>query len=88
MKNILVVDDEPLIANGVPHLVASFDFPLVVKGIYTDSEEALAFCQQNTIDIVITDINMPKVNGHSCLPVHTYQNQQYLNQQIAHHFAS
>ncbi len=34
----------------------------MVKGIYTDSEEALAFCQQNTIDIVITDINMPKVN--------------------------
>lgn len=63
MKNILVVDDEPLIANGVANLVASFDFPLVVKGIYTDSEEALAFCQQNTIDIVITDINMPKVNG-------------------------
>lgn len=63
MKNILIVDDEPLIANGVTQLVSRFDLPLNIAGTVTDSEEALALCQREKIDIVITDINMPKLNG-------------------------
>ncbi|WP_291290726.1 response regulator, partial [Enterococcus sp.] len=62
MKNILVIDDEELIANGVAKLVATFDLPLKNKGILTDSEEALQICQDEMIDIVITDINMPNLN--------------------------
>jgi two-component system response regulator YesN len=63
MKNILVIDDEELIANGVAKLVAAFDLPLKNKGILTDSEEALQICEDEMIDIVITDINMPNLNG-------------------------
>ncbi|KPG73780.1 response regulator [Enterococcus sp. RIT-PI-f] len=63
MKNVIVVDDEALIANGVAKLVQTFDLPLTIKKIFTDSEEALAYCQSTPIDIAITDINMPNLNG-------------------------
>lgn len=63
MKNILIVDDEPLIANGISTLVSNFDLDINNTYVMTDSEEALTICQQQEIDVIITDINMPNLNG-------------------------
>lgn len=63
MKKILVVDDEPLIARGVATLIAGYNLPLEVTDICLDSEEALGICRKKKIDIVVTDINMPNLNG-------------------------
>lgn len=63
IKKLLVVDDEPLIAEGISNLIESFDLPLEITRTVFSSEEALAICQNETIDIVVTDINMPVING-------------------------
>ena len=63
MKNIIVVDDEPIIAHGIASLISNFDLPINVVSVFTDSEDALEMCQSHHIDIVVTDINMPDLNG-------------------------
>ena len=63
MKKVLVVDDEPLIANGISELIARFDLAIEVLPPVLDSEEALLLCQKTAIDIIVTDINMPGLNG-------------------------
>ena len=63
MKKVLVVDDEPLIAQGVSDLIARFDLAIEVLPPVLDSEEALLLCQKTAIDIIVTDINMPGLNG-------------------------
>ena len=60
MKRILLVDDEPDIAN-------SLKIGLERKGLkvdaYTDSSKALAEYQPGSHDLLIADIRMPKLNG-------------------------
>src|SRR5699024_11225942 len=55
--------DEPLIAQGVSDLIARFDLAIEVLPPVLDSEEALLLCQKTAIDIIVTDINMPGLNG-------------------------
>lgn len=63
MKNIVVVDDEPLIANGIAMLLRHCDLPLQVAAVALDAQAALQACAAQPIDIVISDINMPGMNG-------------------------
>lgn len=63
MKKIIVVDDEPIIANGISSLVKQIDLPLSLEATLYGGEEAISFCREQPIDIVITDINMPEING-------------------------
>ena len=62
-KRVLIVDDEPLIANGISGLIRQFDLPLHVVYTVFSSEQALAICHSEKIDIVVTDIHMPGING-------------------------
>lgn len=63
MYNVLLVDDEPAILNGllkaIPWKEYSFD------QIYTagDGIEAMKLIEQNGFDLIITDIRMPNMNG-------------------------
>lgn len=63
MKKIIVVDDEPIIANGISSLVKQLNLPLSLEATLYGGEEAIAFCREHAIDIVITDINMPEISG-------------------------
>lgn len=63
MKNVLIVDDEPLIAKGVAALLTTLELPIIISDIVFDSEEAIQICQEKKIDLIITDINMPGLNG-------------------------
>ncbi|MCB5953174.1 response regulator [Enterococcus sp. BWT-B8] len=63
IKRILIVDDEPLIANGVSGLIRQLELPLDIVHTVFSSEQALTICQSEKIDIVVTDINMPGLNG-------------------------
>lgn len=69
MKKILVVDDEPLIAKGVATLISGYNLPLEVTDVCLDSEEALSICRQKKIDVIVTDINMPNLNGIELIKV-------------------
>ncbi|MGM9902433.1 MAG: helix-turn-helix domain-containing protein [Enterococcus sp.] len=63
MKNILLIDDEQTILHGLTTLI---DWPahgFALKGAFSKPLEALDFFDRHTIDIVITDLMMPELNG-------------------------
>lgn len=63
MSKIVIVDDEPLIANGLKKLINQSNYPLEVVPVFYSSKKALEYCSTHTVDIILTDINMPELNG-------------------------
>ncbi|QMV40630.1 response regulator [Cohnella cholangitidis] len=63
MYNILIVDDEPLICRGLANLLQSSG--LNIQNIYTASNgyEALDYLKMETIDLLVTDIQMGAMSG-------------------------
>ena len=63
MHNILIVDDEPLILEGLRSVIEWEDYGLRIAGQASNGEEALEFLHSHNeaIDILITDITMPKL---------------------------
>lgn len=63
MYSLLIVDDEPLIADNIYDLF--IDRPELSLDIYTaySGPEALKRAEKEKIDILITDITMPGMNG-------------------------
>lgn len=63
MHNVMIVDDEPVIRFG---LKASIDWKkegLLVVGDYPNGEQAWKALQEQPVDILITDIKMPLMDG-------------------------
>ena len=73
MYNILVVDDEKLmrtyLANNIPVFTTRFQ----VSGIAKDGREAMDLLKKQHYDVVITDIQMPEVDG-LCLAIYIHEN--------------
>jgi putative nucleotidyltransferase with HDIG domain len=65
-KSVLFVDDEPLILQGLERILRGlrneWDMHFVANG-----EEALAFMATTPIDVVVTDMRMPGMNGAELL---------------------
>ncbi|MBD7986294.1 response regulator [Sporosarcina sp. Sa2YVA2] len=63
MYTLLIVDDEPIIIRGIRSFV-NFEM-LGITEVYeaSNGEEALALFETHKPDIVLADINMPKMNG-------------------------
>ncbi|QJD83818.1 response regulator [Cohnella herbarum] len=63
MYNILIVDDEPLICRGLASLLENSG--LNIQNIYTahNGYEALDYLKMETIDLLITDIQMGAMSG-------------------------
>ena len=59
-RRILVVDDEKHMVSMLKKALKEKDTDVETAG---DGEEALLFCEKNEIDLVITDISMPKMQG-------------------------
>ncbi|MCT4215912.1 DNA-binding response regulator [Elizabethkingia anophelis] len=60
--NCIIIDDEPLGREVIESFVQGIPFLSLIKS-YGDSTEALLYLQNNTVDIVFSDIQMPKING-------------------------
>jgi two-component system, response regulator YesN len=60
---LLIVDDEPLIREGLEKMISWETYGLEVVGLMTNGEEALNYLQNHTVDIIITDIKMPHMDG-------------------------
>lgn len=60
--NCLIVDDEPLAREGLDSYAAQIDF-LQVAGLAEDATQALSILEQQSIDLLFLDINMPKISG-------------------------
>ncbi len=63
MLSILIVDDEPVIRFGIKASVDWEKEGFRVVGDYANGAEALAHLKQERVDIVITDIKMPVMDG-------------------------
>ncbi|CAM4129787.1 response regulator transcription factor [Lederbergia lenta] len=63
MYKVLLVDDEPIITQGLQALLNWEDYGFEVVYIAQDGEEALAYMKENTIHLLVTDIMMPKMTG-------------------------
>lgn len=63
MYRLLIVDDEPVIANGLVQLLQDRQqFELDICKAYS-ADEALEIAQRTKLDILVSDIRMPKKNG-------------------------
>ena len=58
---ILVVDDMPLMRHVLINMLRKLDYDDIVEA--TDGEQALSLLEKARFDLVLTDLNMPKVNG-------------------------
>jgi DNA-binding response OmpR family regulator len=59
--SILVVDDEPRVRATIRQTLELEGFRALTAG---DGEEALAILQQQAVDLVLTDVAMPGMNGY------------------------
>ncbi|MFD0674888.1 response regulator [Cohnella sp. GCM10027633] len=62
MYRLLIVDDEPIIVEGLSELFLQADYPLEVYQAF-DGMEAFEIARKLRIDILLTDIEMPEMNG-------------------------
>ncbi|MHC1750173.1 MAG: response regulator [Cellulosilyticaceae bacterium] len=63
MYKVMLADDEKLILNGIRAIIDWDKLGLEVVEMATNGEEALEKFKKNPCDIVVTDINMPKIDG-------------------------
>ncbi|OIJ14900.1 hypothetical protein BKP35_05565 [Anaerobacillus arseniciselenatis] len=63
MYNIIIVDDEPVIRFGLKASVNWEQEGLSLIGDYSNGEEAWTAMEDNHVDILITDIKMPVMDG-------------------------
>ena len=63
MKSILIVEDEKLIRQGIRTMIQRSGVPVDVIMECNNGEMALEILQNQQIDVMFTDIRMPKMNG-------------------------
>lgn len=63
MYKLLIVDDEPLIIRGIKALVDFEKLSIDVVYEAKNGQEALELVNNKPVDIVLCDINMPRING-------------------------
>ena len=63
MYQVLLVDDEYMILNGLKKIIdwKSLGFQIVAKA--ENAKEGLSVLEQQRIDLVVTDVTMPEING-------------------------
>lgn len=63
MINMLIVDDEPVICQGLTATIPWSDIGVEVVGTACNGKEALSLMYQESIDLVLTDVYMPEMDG-------------------------
>lgn len=61
--NVLMVDDEFMILKGLEKMIDWKGLNLKLVATATDGQQALEYLSQHSVDIIISDINMPCLNG-------------------------
>ena len=63
MYNLLIVDDEPLVRRGIKTLVDFKELSIDQVFEAENGEQALKIYKEQNIQLILADINMPKMNG-------------------------
>lgn len=58
----LIIDEEPIARKGILEHIDAIDY-LQAFASCKDAVEALNILENNTIDVLLLDINMPKISG-------------------------
>lgn len=61
LRRVLIADDEHLVVEGLTRNLADLNY--TVTGSCKNGEEAVQCCRQDRPDLVLLDIQMPKMNG-------------------------
>lgn len=59
---ILIVDDDPLVCKSL-EILLSKEKGMEIVGVAQNGSEALQRCEETTVDVVLMDIRMPKMDG-------------------------
>lgn len=60
--NCIIVDDEPLAREAIELLVKDIDY-LTLVGTFNNASAAARYMEQNTVDLIFLDIQMPGITG-------------------------
>jgi DNA-binding NarL/FixJ family response regulator len=60
--NILIVDDHPMVLEGMNSLLSKINY-LNIAGIATNAFEAMNIIKKSAEQVAIVDINLPDING-------------------------
>lgn len=63
MKTVLIVEDEKIIRQGIRTMIQRSGVPVEVVIECNNGEMALEILQEQKVDVMFTDIRMPKLNG-------------------------
>lgn len=63
MKTVLIVEDEKMIRQGIHTMIQRCDVPVDTILECNNGEKALEILTETEVDLVFTDIRMPKMNG-------------------------
>jgi two-component system, LytTR family, response regulator len=72
MTTCVIIDDEPLAIEIIEAYLNQIRGTVLVSK-FTDSVEAFTFLQQNAVDVVFLDLNMPMLNGMELLKSLTHK---------------
>jgi DNA-binding NarL/FixJ family response regulator len=62
MQTVLIADDHQIFADSLTMLLSGLDH-VEVAGQVTDGQQALAFLDKYPVDVVLSDLHMPYMNG-------------------------
>jgi len=62
MVKILIVDDHPLVVEGLKSLLADVE-EIAVVGTAPNAFDAISFLKNNAVDVAFLDVNLPDING-------------------------
>lgn len=65
--SVLIVDDSPVMRGFIRRVMALSGFEVGECFEASDGEEALEQLRAHPVDVILTDINMPKMNGEELL---------------------
>ena len=63
MYKLIIIDDEEKIASGMAQLFPWQNIGFEVVQVFTGARKALQYIAENPVDVVLTDIDMPDMNG-------------------------
>lgn len=63
MYSVMIVDDEYMILKGLEKIINWTDYDFKIVKAARNSKQALEFLETNDVDLIITDVNMPRISG-------------------------